>query len=328
LILDNNESGLYNLTTILHQHLSAIGAETGYKSEILVPLVADIRDEAKIYHMLNTYHPQLVFHVAAYKHVPLMEEQPEQAVRVNVLGTRIMAKLAARCAVERFVMISTDKAIKPISVMGATKRAGELIVTQVSHTPSNRTKNSDSATLFTVVRFGNVLGSRGSVIDTFNRQIELGGPVTITHPEMKRYFMSINEAVSLTIHAATFTHGDDLFMLDMGQEIRIVDLAHKMIRLRGLRPDKDIPIEYIGIRPGEKLREDLLAAYEERLPTLHPKILRIRSHLQVDGHSINRQIDKLIELANGQHQDEMTKLLWEIVRAETSSKPVSAITEA
>jgi len=271
------------------------------------------------------YRPQIVFHAAAYKHVPLMEQHPDEAVRVNILGTMIVAQLAARYAAERFVFISTDKAVNPCSIMGATKRIGELLITNggwqiagskqsaivdrpsaISHQPS--------ATLFTAVRFGNVLGSRGSVVPTFAHQIQRGGPVTVTDPEMTRYFMSLSEAVSLIIQAASLTEGGDIFMLDMGQEIRIEDLAHKMIRLRGLRPGEDIPIVHTGVRPGEKLHEELLAPDEERLPTSHPKIFRIRNNHRVDSETLSGRISHLIELACQQRNGEMLETLWNLTR--------------
>jgi FlaA1/EpsC-like NDP-sugar epimerase len=253
LMLDNNETGLHNLTiSCRHSPLADLEAEERPATEIK-SIIADITNASKLEQIFKTYRPQIIFHAAAYKHVPLMEQQPDEAVRVNVLGTKIVSKLAARYAAECFVFISTDKAINPSSIMGATKRLGEMMI--MNGVPGS--------TLFTAVRFGNVLGSRGSVVPTFTRQIELGGPVTVTHPEMTRYFMSVSEAASLVIQAATLTEGKDIFMLDMGQRIRIADLAHKMIRLRGLRPGQDIAIEYTGIRPGEKLYEEFLAPDEE-----------------------------------------------------------------
>jgi FlaA1/EpsC-like NDP-sugar epimerase len=287
-----------------------------------------------------------------------MEQQPDEAVRVNVLGTKIVAELAAYYAAERFVFVSSDKAINPSSIMGATKRLGEILTTRsvptthnyymipisnslkkftngvqphhghgahgIRQNQANREINAITMhptpplTLFTAVRFGNVLGSRGSVVPTFARQIELGGPVTITHPEMKRYFISIAEAVSLVIQAAALTQGNDLFMLDMGQEVRIADLAHKMIRLRGLRPGEDISIQYTGIRPGEKLNEELLAPGEERLSTNYAKIFRIRSNnCLFDKAVFSGCLDQLIEMARAQQTDEMLELLWKLVQPET-----------
>jgi FlaA1/EpsC-like NDP-sugar epimerase/lipopolysaccharide/colanic/teichoic acid biosynthesis glycosyltransferase len=325
LVLDNNETGLYDLTTVF-EHSQLTHSKPEHNAQNIIPLVADVTNQNKMKKIFQTYHPQLVFHAAAYKHVPMMEHHPDEAVRVNVSGTKLMAELSARHHVERFVLISSDKAIKPTSIMGATKRAGEMIITNDSPMTHNGHGNTSSpTTYFTAVRFGNVLGSRGSVVSTFTRQIELGGPVTITHPEMNRYFMSLGEAVSLVIQAATLTQGGDLFMLDMGQEIRIVDLAYKMIRLRGLRPKKDIPIEFSGIRPGEKLHEDLLSPDEERLPTTHPKIFRIRNNRpQLNGSILTEQISYLIELANNQHHREARKALWQLVRPELAPLPIIA----
>jgi len=258
LALDNNESGLFDLTMLmLHP---APGVE-------VVPLIAEATDARKVASIFETYRPDVVFHAAAYKHVPLMEAHPAEAVRVNVLGTRIVAEAAERSGAERFVLVSTDKAVEPSSAMGATKRLAELIVL-------GRAK---SHTLFTAVRFGNVLRSRGSVVPTFESQIEAGGPVTVTHPDMTRYFMSISEAVKLVIQAGVFTQGGELFMLDMGEPIRIDDLARRLVRMRGLRPDIDIAIEYVGVRPGEKMSERLYGSDERTVKTAHASVLRVES---------------------------------------------------
>jgi FlaA1/EpsC-like NDP-sugar epimerase len=302
LLVDNNETGLHDLT------LALPAAAPGQ----LLPIVADVTNQPRIEAIFAEHRPQVVFHVAAYKHVPMMEHHPDEAVRVNVLGTAAMAELAAHYAVERFVFISTDKAVNPSSVMGATKRVGELLMMHHAEQAAER----GGGTLFTAVRFGNVLGSRGSVAPTFVRQIEQGGPVTITHPEMTRFFISISEAVSLVIQAATLTSGGDIFMLDMGQAIRIEDLAHKMIRLRGLRPGADIPIVYTGVRPGEKLHEELHTADEAQLPTPHARIFRIQAAFDVRAANLTERVGELIELAYRQRVGELTDALWRLARHE------------
>jgi FlaA1/EpsC-like NDP-sugar epimerase len=261
IMLDNNESGLHDLVTELRNDRNR---------DILVPVLADITDRRALTPVFTGYRPQVIFHSAAYKHVPILEMHPGESVRVNVGGTQQIAGLARDYRAERFVLISTDKAVCPTSVMGASKRICELLMHVFS-------QQAEGRTLFTSVRFGNVLGSRGSVVPTFERQIEAGGPVTITHRDMTRYFMTIPEAVNLVIHAACLTKGDDLFMLRMGEVVRIVDLAERMIRLRGLRPYIDIPIHFTGIRPGEKLHEILHDDAEEMTPTIHPYIVELVS---------------------------------------------------
>jgi FlaA1/EpsC-like NDP-sugar epimerase len=238
----------------------------GYGAEI-VPLVADVLDPHRMGSLFRRFRPAVVFHAAAHKHVPLMEQQPAEALRNNVGGTQILADLAVEHQVERFVLISTDKAINPTNVMGATKRVAELYV-QAMQT-LDRTK-------FIAVRFGNVLGSSGSVIPTFKRQIAAGGPVTVTHPEVTRFFMTVGEAVGLVLQSATLGHGGEIFVLDMGRPMKIVDLARQLISLSGLEPDRDVEIKFTGLRPGEKLYEELHHASEQNAPTDHPKILRFR----------------------------------------------------
>ncbi|MBI5928552.1 MAG: polysaccharide biosynthesis protein [Chloroflexi bacterium] len=259
ILLDNNESGLHDLV---------IELKTRSGDLKLIDILADITHRSSLECLFGQYKPQVVFHAAAYKHVPLLEKYPDEGVRVNIGGTHNLAGLAQEHHVERFVLISTDKAVNPASVMGATKRICELLMYGFSKRHENRT-------LFTSVRFGNVLGSRGSVVPTFNKQIDNGGPVTVTHPEMTRYFMAIPEAVNLVIHAACLTQGNDLFMLHMGEVVKIVELAERMIRMRGLRPHKDIVIEFSGIRPGEKLHEELHAGGEATEGTIHPNIEKV-----------------------------------------------------
>ncbi|MGH2611198.1 MAG: polysaccharide biosynthesis protein, partial [Tepidiformaceae bacterium] len=224
-------------------------------------------------------------HAAALKHVPLMEEHPGEAFRVNVLGTLNVAKAAKTFGVERFVLISTDKAVRPSSIMGATKRIAELLVLALAQ--------ESELTTYSAVRFGNVMGSRGSVVPKFMRQIELGGPVTVMHPDMMRYFISIPEAVSLVIQAGTFGGEGNIYMLDMGEEINILELAERMIRLRGLRPGRDIEVVFTGPRPGEKLREELVADFELMEPTDHPKVNRLSASVAVTESEVSRLIEEI-----------------------------------
>jgi len=263
ILVDIAESGLYDIQT----ELMATGANG------LSACIADVRDRQTMASVFERFKPQVVFHAAAYKHVPLMEAQPEEAVRTNVLGTFNVADLACEHHVERFVFVSTDKAVNPTSVMGASKRVAEMVVNSLANT-------QDHAPRTITTRFGNVLGSSGSVIPLFRRQIAAGGPVTVTHPEVTRYFMTIPEACRLVLEAATMGKGGEIFVFDMGQPVRIADLAEKMIRLSGLEPGSDIAIHFTGLRPGEKLYEELLATAENTLPTHHPRILigKVRSN--------------------------------------------------
>jgi FlaA1/EpsC-like NDP-sugar epimerase len=227
--------------------------------------------------LVRTERPEVIFHVAAYKHVPLMELHPQEAVWTNVWGTWVMADAAAQNDSSHFVLVSTDKAVNPSSVMGASKRMAEILVNVAPNGGRNGHAPTPAAVRRTVVRFGNVLGSRGSVIPTFERQIELGGPITVTHSDMTRYFMHPEEAAALIVEAASLSTADEVFMLDMGDRIRIEDLAHKMIRLRGLRPHVDIALVHTGLRPGEKLHEELIYDHEHRVGTAHPRVFQITS---------------------------------------------------
>jgi FlaA1/EpsC-like NDP-sugar epimerase len=261
LVLDNNESGLHDLR---------IELQAKAPGTVIVPLLVDVRNQRRLKAIFTRYKPQVIFHAAAYKHVPMLQLFPSEAVEVNVGGTRNVARLARDFGTERFVLVSTDKAVDPSNVMGATKRLAELLMHAFAQDGSHDT-------LFTSVRFGNVFGSRGSVVPTFERQINQGGPVTVTHKDMRRYFMTIAEAVNLVLHAGCLTRGDDLFMLRMGEEVRIVDLAERMIRLRGLRPYEDIPIEFTGMRPGEKLNEMLQLESEIAIKTAHSHIVQLKN---------------------------------------------------
>ena len=275
-ILDNCENNLFDIEMELN--------DTGYGNDIAVEL-ADVKHRHNIELIFSKYRPQVVFHAAAYKHVPMMERHPEEALRNNVLGTLNTAEMAHKYGTEIFVQISTDKAVNPTSVMGATKRIGELIIKDINRTSSTR---------FTAVRFGNVLGSRGSVIPTFKKQIERGGPVTVTHPDMTRYFMTIPEAVELVIQAGAIARGGEIFVLDMGEPVRIADLARDLIKLYGYQPDEDIEINYTGTRPGEKLYEELFSGREEMASTLHERIFISRKEMDLAYAGIKKKIPVLI----------------------------------
>lgn len=259
LLLGHGENSIYEIDVELRRKYPELDVK---------PIIADIQDEARIRQVLQQYRPGVVFHAAAHKHVPLMEYNPSEAIKNNIFGTLNVARAADEFGVKRFVLISSDKAVNPTSVMGATKRAAEYIVQSFA---------SHSETIFVAVRFGNVLGSRGSVIPLFKRQIASGGPVTVTDPRMMRYFMTIPEAVQLVIQAASMGNGGEVFVLDMGEPVRILDLARDLIRLSGFEPDVDIPIVYTGIRPGEKLYEELLTAEEGTQATLHERIFVSKS---------------------------------------------------
>jgi FlaA1/EpsC-like NDP-sugar epimerase len=255
LLLGHGENSIY----LIEQELRQL-----YPDQKIQPIIADIQDVSRIDSVFQNFRPTIVYHAAAHKHVPLMEMNPVEAVKNNVIGTRNVAEASAKYGAKRFILISSDKAVNPTSVMGATKRAAEMIIND---------QNSSSKTVFAAVRFGNVLGSRGSVIPLFKRQIESGGPVTVTHMDMVRYFMTIPEAVQLVIQASILAKGGEVFVLDMGKPVRIYDLARDLIRLSGLEPDKDIPIVVTGIRPGEKLFEELLTEEEGLMVTNNYRIM-------------------------------------------------------
>ena len=257
-LVDQAESALYDL-----EYELAGKVPTNVQ---LIVNIADVSDTRRVSKIFKSHQPDIIFHAAAYKHVPLMENNPYEAIKTNVIGTRILAELASEVGVDKFVMVSTDKAVNPTNVMGATKRLAEMYTQSMNQLEGVKTK-------FIATRFGNVLGSNGSVIPLFKKQIERGGPVTVTHPEITRYFMTIPEACELVLEAATMGQGGEVFVFDMGESVKIIDLAKKMITLSGLRVDKDIEIRYTGLRPGEKLYEELLNNDENTLPTHHPKIL-------------------------------------------------------
>ena len=270
----------------------------------LIPVIADVRDIQRIESVLSGYQPQVIFHTAAHKHVPLMQINVEEAVENNVIGTRNLVGAAEKNGVERFVLISTDKAVHPVNVYGATKRLAEMIVLDAAR----RTHG-----VYTVVRFGNVLGSRGSVVPIFKRQIAQGGPITLTHPDMERYFMTIPEAVHLVLQAAAMGKGGEAFLLNMGQQIRILDLAEDLIRLSGLEPGRDIEIIFTGIRPGEKLREELWESDKTYDVTAHPEIFRSTQESAPLGDALPQTLDRLERLAEENQPDAIIQLLDETI---------------
>jgi FlaA1/EpsC-like NDP-sugar epimerase len=263
-------------------------------------VIADIRDKPRIHNIFADYRPQVVFHAAAHKHVPLMESNIQDAITNNIIGTKNIVQAASAVDTELLVLISSDKAVRPANVMGATKRIAEMIVLEAAH----RTGHA-----YSVVRFGNVLGSRGSVVPLFKRQIAHGGPVTVTHPDMKRYFMTIPEAVHLVLQAAAMGQGGEVFMLNMGQQVRILDLAEDLIRLSGLEPGKDIEIAFTGIRPGEKLSEDLWGDGMEYKKTTHPEIFRAEAEEAVIPHDLDKIVDELHHLAQEGEESSVIHLL-------------------
>lgn len=268
---------------------------SSHPDHTIISVIGDVRNRKHLEQMFREYHPTIVFHAAAYKHVPLMEEFPNEAVLANVLGTKNMADLSVQYSVERFVMISTDKAVNPTNVMGASKRIAEIYVQSLFR---NLEKTNPNCTKFITTRFGNVLGSNGSVIPYFKKQIAAGGPVTVTHPDIIRFFMTIPEAVTLVMEAATLGNGGEIFVFDMGHPVKILDLAKNMIRLAGYKPGEDILITFTGLRPGEKLYEEVLNQKETTLPTSNNKIM-IAKVREEDFHVVQKAIDHLINTSHG-----------------------------
>ncbi|MDO4672064.1 MAG: polysaccharide biosynthesis protein, partial [Porphyromonadaceae bacterium] len=261
ILFDNAETPMHNLRLELEQK---------FPNLIFVPVIGDVRHIQRLDFAFREYQPAVVFHAAAYKHVPLMEENPCEATLVNVVGTRFVADKCIEYDVEKMVMISTDKAVNPTNIMGCTKRLAEIYVQSLGLAIENGTIKGK--TKFVTTRFGNVLGSNGSVIPLFRSQIQKGGPITVTHPNITRFFMTIPEACRLVMEAATMTNGNQIFVFDMGESVKIADLATKMIELAGLEPNKDIKIKYVGLRPGEKLYEEVLSNTENTIPTNHQRI--------------------------------------------------------
>ena len=291
--IDQAETPLFDLTNEMN---------STYPTLNMQPVLASIRDHQVINALMQEFKPTIVFHAAAYKHVPMLEEFPSEVVKTNVMGTKIVVEAAADAGVRKFVMVSSDKAVNPTNLMGASKRIAEMIVQEKSdHTPMK----------CITTRFGNVLGSNGSVVPTFKKQIEEGGPIRVTHPDITRYFMTIPEASALVIEAASMGNSNEIFVFDMGEPVRIVDLATKMIRLANLIPEKDIKIEFSGLRPGEKLHEELFSDHEKLMQTHHPKIMKAKNGL---GIKIKSQLlDLLINEAEQGRNKYVKSLITELV---------------
>jgi O-antigen biosynthesis protein WbqV len=304
LALDTNETGLYELE----------GSSPGVRT-----CIADVADARRVRELFLRERPHVIFHAAAYKHVPLVEANPDQGFAINVLGTRAVCEAALAASAERVVVISTDKAVNPSSFMGLTKRVAELMVVALSQDQA-----SSAPTVLSAVRFGNVLGSRGSVVPTLSRQIESGGPITITDPQARRYFMTVSEAASLVLLSAAYGAPGGLFVLDMGDEVRIEELAERLVRLKGLRPGRDVTIQYIGLRPGEKLREELHAADERLLPTERPGVWRVESDAALDGAALLESLGEidLRRQAGAVEAVEYPRLLRELIARVTLAAAV------
>ena len=300
-LYDNAETPMHNLRLEL---------EGKFPDLKFVPIIGDVRQERRLDFAFRTYRPNVVFHAAAYKHVPLMEENPCEAVLVNVIGSRQVADKCIQYDVEKMVMISTDKAVNPTNIMGCTKRLAEIYVQSLGLAIENGTKNGK--TVFVTTRFGNVLGSNGSVIPLFRKQIAEGGPVTVTHPDINRYFMTIPEACRLVMEAATMAQSTKIFVFDMGKPVKIDTLARRMITLAGFIPDKDIKVEYTGLRPGEKLYEEVLSTSENSLSTSHDRI-RIAKVREYDYESTSETVDRLETLSREVEIPEMVRLMRDTV---------------
>jgi FlaA1/EpsC-like NDP-sugar epimerase len=296
-VLDQDETGLFQLRQNLKRRFPTLK---------LSAVVGDIQDKARVGHVFSNFKPRVVFHSAAYKHVSMMEENPAEAVKNNVLGTEVVGEAACYYGVDKFVLISTDKAVNPTCVMGATKRLAEIVVQNLNERNSCR---------FIAVRFGNVLGSRGSVVPIFREQIERGGPVTITHPEMRRYFMTPSEAALLVLQAGAIGVGGEVFVLDMGLPIAVIDLAREMIQLAGLEPEKDIPIVFTQPSPGEKLFEDILTAEEGTVATKHHRIYKARTNggAGKSGSDLWQALEQLRMMAGKDNRQAILRALHELV---------------
>ncbi|MBI9048600.1 MAG: polysaccharide biosynthesis protein [Anaerolineaceae bacterium] len=309
ILIGHGENSIFESVLELHD---------SFPSLLIRPLICDVRDYQRLNNLFQRHHPELVFHAAAHKHVPLMETNVEEAITNNILGSRNVVNVCLEHDIEKLVMISTDKAVRPINVMGATKRMAELMVLDAAHRYNKA---------YSVVRFGNVLGSRGSVVPLFKRQIAQGGPITITHPDMKRYFMTIPEAVHLVLQAASMEGCGETYVLNMGQQVRILDLAEDLIRLSGLEPGKDIEIVFTGIRAGEKLSEDLWDEGNRSQSTPHPDIRQAERHIELSGKELSNSVDELIKLAREGEPTAIIHLLDELIPdAKIRSTPPQEIT--
>ncbi|OJX29616.1 MAG: polysaccharide biosynthesis protein [Chryseobacterium sp. 36-9] len=305
IILDQSETPLYDTELEMRELYPHINFKF---------ILADISNYSRLEPLFAKYNFSMVYHAAAYKHVPLVEDNPHEAVLVNILGTKNLALLSSKYNVNRFVMVSTDKAVNPTNVMGASKRVAELFVQSLQNVEGNTTK-------FITTRFGNVLGSNGSVIPHFRRQIEKGGPVTITHPEIVRYFMTIAEACELVLHAGTMGAGGEIYVFDMGEPVKILELAKRMIKLSGFEPDIDIKIIYTGLRPGEKLYEELLSDNTRTLPTSHEKIM-ISKDPSMYFAEIDELTDLVIDFSKKEEKQEIVRILKSIVKEFKSNNSI------
>ncbi|WP_353621040.1 nucleoside-diphosphate sugar epimerase/dehydratase [Sphingobacterium sp. N143] len=294
ILCDQAESPLHNLQLDLQDE---------FPNQVYHTYIADIRSTKRMHLLFETFKPHYVYHAAAYKHVPMMENHPLEAVQTNVLGTKNLADLAVQFHVEKFVFVSTDKAVNPTNIMGATKRIAEIYVQSLNNHLESLS-NTEANTKFITTRFGNVLGSNGSVIPRFRDQIQKGGPVTVTHPEITRYFMTIPEACRLVLEAGAMGQGGEIFVFDMGKSVKIVELANKMIRLSGFKPNEDIEIKFTGLRPGEKLYEELLNDLENTLPTHHEKIM-IAKVRENNYNMVSLKIEELKQRLATQNKNEV-----------------------
>jgi FlaA1/EpsC-like NDP-sugar epimerase len=307
-LVDHAEPALFEIERELVRERGFSGA---------VAVVADVKDGAKLRQVFEEHRPVVVFHAAAYKHVALMETNPVEAVRNNTLATRTLVDVAVAAGVDRFVLVSTDKAANPQTVMGRSKALCEWIVEAVGH-------RDDIATRFSAVRFGNVLGSSGSVIPIFRRQIAAGGPVTVTHPEMTRFFMTIPEAVQLVIQAGAIAERGQVYVLDMGEPVRILELAERMIRLSGKEPGDGVPISFVGPAPGEKIHEELVGAGESATPGAHEAIMRLARH-PVDPIWLDARLAELERLVRAGDATELAAGLERIVREQQTGLAVAPV---